>query len=409
MAEAKRILILSNGHGEDEMGSLLAVKLREIPGVSVTAMAIVGEGHAYSREGIPLVGPRRRLPSEGFGFNSLKNLLRDLRAGLLGLTYEQTLFLRKVAPDFDWVVGVGDILLVWFNARCLHKPMVFLPTAKSNYIEPHFEVEVKLMKENCVAVFPRDEVTAEDLRSRGVSARYLGNLMMDCLKFTGEDFGLGFPENKPSLWPWQGMVPPRDIVIGILPGSRMEAYENLMAMTAACRLLDGMLETKAHFLVAWPSHLDYNEILRYVVAEQIRFVKPKEEEREKGIVAWVWYYLTRFPIVVGHFADILRVADIVLGLAGTANEQAVGLGKPVVSFVGKGPQYNTRFAKRQKKLLGEALSLVPSEPLTVAHEMWDILRDEERYRRMAAVGRERMGQPGGADRVVREIRTLLGV
>ena len=38
----------------------------------------------------------------------------------------------------------------------------------------------------------------------------------------------------------------------------------------------------------------------------------------------------------GRFGDILEASSVCIGLAGTANEQAVGLGKPVVAFPGPG-------------------------------------------------------------------------
>lgn len=52
------------------------------------------------------------------------------------------------------------------------------------------------------------------------------------------------------------------------------------------------------------------------------------------------------------FADILLQCNLVIGMAGTAVEQAVGLGKPVVQIPGEGPQFTYRFAEAQMRLLG---------------------------------------------------------
>ena len=40
-------------------------------------------------------------------------------------------------------------------------------------------------------------------------------------------------------------------------------------------------------------------------------------------------------------------------MAGTAAEQAIGLGKPVIQIEGKGPQFTQTFAEAQRRLLGK--------------------------------------------------------
>ena len=40
-------------------------------------------------------------------------------------------------------------------------------------------------------------------------------------------------------------------------------------------------------------------------------------------------------------------------MAGTAAEQAIGLGKPVIQIEGKGPQFTKTFAEAQRRLLGK--------------------------------------------------------
>jgi len=111
----------------------------------------------------------------------------------------------------------------------------------------------------------------------------------------------------------------------------------------------------------------------------------------------------RLAVLQERFADIIAASDVVLGLAGTANEQAVGLGKPVVTFVGRGPQFTAKFLNTQKKLLDGAISVVPREPRAVADEVLDLLTNQARRDAMAEIGRERMGPPGGAGRIAGEI------
>ena len=47
-SSSKRILFISNGHGEDNHSSYIIETLLEIyPNVDIAAMSIVGEGNAY--------------------------------------------------------------------------------------------------------------------------------------------------------------------------------------------------------------------------------------------------------------------------------------------------------------------------------------------------------------------------
>jgi len=50
-----KILILSNGHGEDLSGSLIAKQFVK-SGYSVNALPIVGKGNHYEKEKIKIIG-----------------------------------------------------------------------------------------------------------------------------------------------------------------------------------------------------------------------------------------------------------------------------------------------------------------------------------------------------------------
>ena len=63
----KRVLFLSNGHGEDLNASLVLRALRHFaPEMEMAAMPIVGRGNAYRKLGVPIIGPTQQLPSGGF-------------------------------------------------------------------------------------------------------------------------------------------------------------------------------------------------------------------------------------------------------------------------------------------------------------------------------------------------------
>jgi len=81
MTEA-RVLIISNGHGEDQIAAVLGGKLAEVaPEVTIRALPLVGAGRAYAQYGIPVIMQAEELPSGGFARNSLRNLWMDVKGG----------------------------------------------------------------------------------------------------------------------------------------------------------------------------------------------------------------------------------------------------------------------------------------------------------------------------------------
>jgi uncharacterized protein (TIGR03492 family) len=90
-----------------------------------------------------------------------------------------------------------------------------------------------------------------------------------------------------------------------------------------------------------------------------------------------------------------------------ANEQAVGLGKPVVTFPGKGPQITRRFLQAQKRLLGEPLMIADSEAGAVAAQVLSVLHDSMQLEYLKQEGSKRMGTPGAARRIARALGEML--
>ena len=66
-----------------------------------------------------------------------------------------------------------------------------------------------------------------------------------------------------------------------------------------------------------------------------------------------------------------------------------------MTFPGKGPQVRERFLKTQKRLLGEAMMLLPADREVVATAALDLLHDRSRMEIMSRAGVERMGGGGG--------------
>ncbi len=364
-----RVLIVSNGYGEDAMGAVLGRALRRY-GADVVAYPLVGTGHAYEGAELPVLDPRRTLPTAGFGFRTgWREAMEDLRAGWISLTLAQRRTLRTQRGQCDEVVAIGDLFCLWMASATGKRP-VYVPTAKSEYGEPHQPWELGLIRRWARISFPRDPVTAERYRKAGLPAEYVGNLMMDCLVFTGETFG--FAQHEP--------------VVLLLPGSRRDAPANFrLLLRVAERVAAARPEVR--FLCALSPTVDPAALARAVGARVLQ-----------DHLAWRGIRIR----LTGAFADAARRATVVVGMGGTANEQAAGLGKPVVALPGPGPQFTRKFLALQARLLGEAL-VGADGPEEAARAVLRLLADPEERTRRGEAGRARMGLGGAADRLAGRI------
>ncbi|MFZ0681652.1 MAG: hypothetical protein WAM84_02105, partial [Candidatus Cybelea sp.] len=172
----KRVLFVSNGHGEAAIADCIAAELRAVmPDAALDHLALVGEPISDSmRE----VGPRRTMPSGGLvAMGNVGNLLRDLRAGLLPLVASQRRFLRRVRGSYDVAVAVGDVyaLAMTLHAR---SSTVFVGTAKSVSVARYGALEERILA-RAKARFVRDEATAQALRRHGLSVEPCANVIVD--------------------------------------------------------------------------------------------------------------------------------------------------------------------------------------------------------------------------------------
>jgi uncharacterized protein (TIGR03492 family) len=110
----------------------------------------------------------------------------------------------------------------------------------------------------------------------------------------------------------------------------------------------------------------------------------------------------------GQFAAWAGWAELALAAAGTATEQAVGLGIPALSLPGPGPQFKRGFAERQSRLLGGAVAVCRS-PEQLRDRLGLLMRDPQLRGQLGAMGRRRMGSPGGSGALARLVaERLLG-
>ncbi len=406
---AARLLVLSNGHGEDLIALRLIRALRERrPDLDVLVLPLVGEGDCFrqpeSLGELRCVGPRQRLPSGGFSNQSLRGLLRDLGAGLPLLSWRQWRLVRHWGHSGQPILAVGDLLpllLAWASGA----PYGFVGTPKSDYTwrsgpgrDPLADRyhrckgsewdpwEWALMgRPRCRLVAVRDALTARGLRRHGVPAVAPGNPMMDGL--------------EPS-------PPPRTLAgsrrLVLLCGSRLpESLRNFERLLGA---LEQLPPSEPLVLLcptgSRPSPRELGAALRS------RRFSPTALPTGSGAAA-AWRRGERLVLLgPGRFALWAGWGEVGLATAGTATEQLVGLEVPTLSLPGPGPQFKPAFAGRQSRLLGGAVHSCASAA-ELARALERLLGDPQRRRALGRIGRRRMGEPGGSARLAALIERQL--
>ena len=377
------ILLVSNGIGEAEIARTVAAAIAaQARGAMLEHFPLVG---ALPADAWPKpVGPQTALPSGGLvaGWN-VRNLWRDLRAGLAKLSARQYHFLSKQRQR-DVLVAVGDVYCLAVCLLFARRPTVFVATAKSEYVAGHSALECAIAR-RAVVTFARDEATAEALRRRGVQARCAGNAMMDAVSDAA-------PANALA-------VDPRATRIAVLPGSRADAPRNAAAAVRRLRRAAGLLhaqsEGKIQAFVSVAPSVNGDALVGAVAAAGITLA---EAHGAAGVRARGVEDYFEVTVVRGHFAELVVASDMVIGQAGTANEQAAGLGRPVVAAAAAGerPGRMGWYRMRQQRLLGGALLVLPADDEAFASGLVALIRDPARRLSMARIGRERMGAAGAS-------------
>jgi uncharacterized protein (TIGR03492 family) len=369
-----RVLFVSNGHGEASIAERIGRDLRALlPEAQLDHLALVGTASAGS---LRPVGTQRTMPSGGLvAMGNVRALARDVRAGFLGLLFAQLAFLRREGRRYDALVAVGDVYALGLSLAAGVRT-AFVGTAKSVYVAPYGPFERRVLA-RAARVFVRDEATARLLRTQGVRAEAPGNVIADLV-------GDALPAAE-GAW------------LGVLPGSREEAYGDGVRLARIIRALGALEPVAAIFSVA--PRLDprrFSAALErdgWAVAPAGPFGEFEANAGAARLAAWG-----------GEIGPLLRASRLVLGQAGTANEAAAASGVPIVALADEGPE--PWYRMRQRRLLGEAVKVVPASPEAGAAAVAALLADPPALARMAAIGRERMGGPGGAAAIAAAVRAL---
>ncbi|RIH82797.1 hypothetical protein Mlute_02386 [Meiothermus luteus] len=388
------LLIISGGNAEDLIGTTLAQHLQDL---RLAALPLVGPGQRYEGHVERILGPRSQMPSGGFPFNSLENLLADLRAGFLWEILRQVRAAQIARKEVRAVAVVGDAYALAIGVLASDwgkKPLFHLQPQVSYYYWDGRSVWERLKQPNqfaaedymfyerwmhrfVQAVYVRDKPSEERAKRLGMhKARFVGGMAMDTL---------GPPERE-----LEGVLDGRRVLV-LLPGTRADVRFSLPLMLQAAALLPELQP-----LVAWAG--DFSQVplaegwSLHLMDDQTAVAQRDSQQ--------VW-------LLRNAFSAILHVGYVAVGTAGTANEQAAGMGLPVVAFPTPGPQYIYPNALRQSRLLGKALRLVEAHPEKVAEAVRVFLNDEKARQEAQQEGLERNGPKGALPTIAREIRTAL--
>ena len=330
-----RILLLSNGHGEDLSGSLLGSALRAL-GHEVTALPLAGLGRPYSQAKIHLLGSSHEFSTGGIGYTSLRGRLTEVFQGQILYLLRRLLRLLRHAHRFDLIVVVGDVIPV-IAAWLTRRPVATYLVAYSSHYEGKLRLPWPcgplLSGRHFLAIFSRDQLTADDLSEQlARPVQFLGNPFMD-----------------PVLAATQPLAHAQHR-IGLLPGSRLPELEaNLqLLLKMSDQLPDNMGISLELALV---SSLDDKGLSRCANAVGWQLRKGRLERQGAPAV----------QVHRGAFQAVLQHSDLVISMAGTAAEQAVGLAKPVLQLPGQGPQFTASFAEAQRRLLGPTVFCAPGD------------------------------------------------
>ncbi len=331
-----KILILSNGHGEDLSGSLIAKQLLK-SGHSVHALPIVGKGNHYEKEKIKIIGKTKEFSTGGIGYNSFKGRITEIFGGEIFYLLKRLHLTFKIRKKYDYFFIVGDIVPVFFAWVCKKDFFTYLVAYSSHYegkLKLPWPSKFFLLSKKAKKIYTRDSLTANDLTLQlKKKVSFVGNPFMD--KF--------FPRKRE--------LKKNEFSIGLFPGSRFpEILDNFVLILEILEALSDLRYfQKIHFNFAIVNALSSSQIKQ--IFKKRGWLK-LEKIKDKSLLKFRYKFL-EVNIYWNNFDTILLKSTCCISMAGTAAEQAIGLGKPVIQIEGKGPQFTKTFAEAQRRLLGK--------------------------------------------------------
>ncbi len=395
-----RLLLLSNGHGEDLSGALLGQALQS-KGHVVEALPLVGKGQPYQESGIALIGGTQEFSTGGLGYTSLRGRMTELLQGQVVYLLRRLLRLLRIASRYDQVVVIGDVIPVmaaWLSRRPVSTYLVAYSSHYEGRLRLPWPCAECLRSPRFQAVFSRDQLSADDLSSQlRKPVRFMGNPFMD-----------------PLLEDCQ-RLPKAHRRLGLLPGSRRpELEQNLMLLLKVVEQLPAPLLSSGELKLELAL---VSSLSNAALSELVAPVGWQLEEVDTTSTTMLRRGARRVEVQRGAFAAVLHSSDLLLCMAGTAAEQAVGLARPVLQLVGRGPQFTPGFAEAQRRLLGPTVFCAAGEAGVVstlertAAMALDLLErshhDRQLQLRCQREALNRLGTAGGGSRMAASISQLL--
>jgi len=399
-SDPRPILLLSNGHGEDLSGALIGQALQQ-RGLAVEALPLVGHGRAYSQAGIRVRGRTREYSTGGLGYTSFWGRITEVVQGQILYLLSRLLLLLRIARRYQLILVVGDVIPViaaWLSGRPTATYLVAYSSHYEGKLRLPWPCAPCLRGRRTRALYSRDALTGADLTGQlQRPVHFLGNPFFDGALSPSE--------------PLEGSPVQR---LGLLPGSRLpEALHNLELMLRVLeRLPEALRPTERLGLhAALVGKLTPQEVAP--LASRLGWKLQLEGDERCS--------LQRGPLQLqlewGRFAAVVQQCDLLLSMTGTAAEQCVGLGKPVLQLVGEGPQFTENFAEAQRRLLGPGVFCAGGDPGSDAQldatadqleQLLERLLHDTRWRsELQQLGMERIGSGGGAARMAADLHTHL--
>tara|TARA_R110002020_G_scaffold74180_10_gene190071 strand:- start:494 stop:1645 length:1152 start_codon:yes stop_codon:yes gene_type:complete len=369
----RRFLFISNGHGEDWIASAIIAQLPK--SIQAEAYPMIGAGNAYTGT-CPTVGPRATLASEGWR-NVKGSLRRDLANGGLMTVPPALRFLREVPGKYDRVVVVGDVTGVLAAYVTGNRDLIYLDVYKTGAARLYSAAERFVIQRACKTVFCRADSLAQSLENVGVDARSAGNVMMDTIP--RGDYDAQARRSRP-------------LAVTLLPGSRALTAESFELQIDALRSLPEAQRPDVFLAVAGGINID--ELAKKTGLRRTHMLSAESDDLGVLSDGALSVHMARG----GAMGNLLAASDLVLSQAGTATVQALGLGKPVITFMNPRDR-RSRFNDEQK-LFGEARIVVPADATAIGAALRGLIEDDHERRRLANTGRQRIGGPGAVQAIL---------
>lgn len=339
---------------------------------------MIGSGKAY--DGLcPVVGPRATLASEGWR-NVKGSLRRDIVNGGIMTVPPALRFLRSVRGHYDRIIVVGDMVGVLACLLTGNKDLVYIDVYKTGAARLYSAAEAWAIARSCTTVFCRADNLAQLLVARGVDARFAGNLMMDAVP--RGDYDAARRRQKP-------------LGATLLPGSRALTSESFALQVEALRMIAP--EQRPDVFLAVAGSVNVDELGRVAGLRRTPMLSSESADLGELSDGELTIHMARGEAM----GNLIDASDLVLSQAGTATVQALGLGRPVITFVNPRDR-RSRFSDEQN-LFGAARVVVDAEVAAVGAALRLLLDDAGERARLGDVGRDRIGGPGAMDAIVAEI------